>query len=273
MTQGPLSQPKFDSRINALAFPLAGQSSKSTSVGLTRGYMRQYQPLPNYSRSSVIHYQYNPSTVSSDYNIADPSAQAALNFPNPGDTAQLAIPLSQTVSWSLMYDRTYELLGSYDDSGNTKYPNAAVNDPRVIGCEADVMQFKDFTGMLTNYSYGTASTSNLSKNVNYTLNQGIMQLVMAYAYFGSSGQGNNTQYFGYINEWSVQYTHFTQYNVPMRCVIAVYFTMMPPPAQNTTSNTAAGNNNWYNPNPLLNPVGSGGPPAPLTSTTTGKSGR
>ena len=36
-------------------------------------------------------------------------------------------------------------------------------------------------------------------------------------------------YYGYINEWSVQYTHWTQYNIPMRCVISVNFTMLPMP--------------------------------------------
>jgi hypothetical protein len=278
MSKSPLTQPKFDSRINALAFPMQGP--QDTPVGITRGYMRQYQPLPGYGAKSVIHYQYNPSTVSSDYNLADASAQASLNFPNSGDTAQLAIPLSQTVSWTLMYDRTYELWGSYNTDGNTKYPNAAANDPRVIGCEADVMQFKDFTGMLTNYTYGTngaggtiSAPSQAAQN--YSLNQGIMQLVMCYAYFGSSGQANNTQYFGYINEWSVQYTHFTQYNIPMRCVIAVYFTMMPPPAITTTtavSSPANPNSNWFVPEQITrnNPTAVA---VPLTNTTTGKSGR
>lgn len=245
----PITQPKFDSRLNALAFPLTGSPLHG---GFIRGYMKQFQPLPGYSRNSVIHFQYNPSTVSADYNIADPSAQAALNFPNPGDTAQLAIPLSQTVNWTLMYDRTYELQGATNPDGTTRFPNAQANDPRVIGCEADVMQFKDFTGMLTNYTYGTNGaggtlTAPSQSSQNYSLNQGIMQLVMCYAYFGNSGQTNNTQFFGYISEWSVQYTHFTQYNVPVRCVVSVSFIMMPPPTQNTTTQKTVSNNNWFLP--------------------------
>lgn len=247
--QAPLAQAKFDPRIYTLAKPLSGGSGV-----IQRGYMIWDKPLPGYTGKAAIHYLYNPSTVSSDYSIADATAQAALNFPNPGDTAMLAIPLSQTVSWTLMFDRTFELWGSYDSDGTPNNKSAAVNDPSVIGVQSDVMQFMQFTGMLTNYSYGTATTSGLSKNSNYSLNQGIMQLVPCYAYFGNSQQANNASYYGYISEWSVQYTHWTQYNIPMRAVVSVYFTMLPPPAKQTTA--PAGNDTWY-----VYPTPTGAPPA------------
>ena len=56
-----------------------------------------------------------------------------------------------------------------------------------------------------------------------------MQLVPAWAFFGNNNVANGLNYYGYINEWSVQYTHFTQFNVPMRCVISVNWTMLPNP--------------------------------------------
>ena len=268
-----LVQPQFDSRIYSLAFPLTGTGGGT----IYRGYLIQYQALPSYTDKCVFHYQYNPSTVSSDYNIADPTAQAALNFPVPGDTAQLAVPLNQTVSWSVMFDRTYELNGAYNSDATPKKTNPSSNDPSVIGVEADVLQLKAFTGMMTNYSYGTASASGLSNNQNYAVNTGIMQLVMCYAYFGNSVVGGNTSYFGYINEWSVQYTHWTQYNIPMRCVIDISFTMMPPPNQNTStpSKPSTSNDSWFVPvgNGTVQVATQPGTAHPVTLNSPGIAGR
>lgn len=266
--QKTFAQAKFDPRIYRLAMPLSG----STSGVIQRGYMIWDQPLPGYSDKASIHYLYNPSTVSADFNIADATAQAALNFPNPGDTAMLAIPLSQTVSWTLMFDRTYELWGKYNSDGTPVNPNVKANDPAVIGVQADVMQFMQFTGMLTNYSYGTATATGLTQNSNYSVNQGIMQLVPCYAYFGNSQNTTNLSYYGYINEWSVQYTHWSQYNIPMRAVISVSFTMLPPPAKQTTQ--PAGNNIWYvYPTPTGNPTNPLLPAAGPAPATTGVAGR
>jgi hypothetical protein len=235
-----LVQPKFDPRIYQMAFPLTG----ATAGTIQRGYMIWASPgLPGYSGLATVHYLYNPSTVSSDYNMADASAQASLNFPNPGDSAQLAIPLSQTVQWSLMFDRTYELWGQYAPDGTPSNVFNGGNDPTSIGVQADVMQFMQFTGVLSTYQYGTNGQGGLitaptAAAQNYGLNQGIMQMVPAWAYFGASNVANNLMYYGYINEWSVQYTHWTQYNIPMRCVISVNFTMLPTPSNQPAQNAS-----------------------------------
>ena len=215
-----LTQPPFDKRLTTLAFPLTGGAGGQY---LQAGYMIWDKPIPGYSQRAVIRYLYNPSTISSDFNIADASAQAALNFPNPGDTADLAIPLSQTAQWSLMFDRTFELWQSYESSGLPVSGNNSTGAD-TLGVQADVAAFMQFTGMLTNYSAGTAGVSG-----SITKDQGIMQLVPSWAFFGNSNVANGLNYYGYINEWSVQYTHFTQFNVPMRCVISVNWTMLPNP--------------------------------------------
>lgn len=218
-------QPPFDPRLTTKVFPLTGGNGQV----LQTGYMIWDQPLPGYSGRAVIRYLYNPSTVSSDYNIADASAQAALNFPNPGDSAMLAIPLSQTASWTLMFDRTFELWQSYESSGLPVGGNADTG-AGTLGVQADVLAFMQFTGMLTNYSYGTAGAAPTTANTNLAANSGIMQLVPAWAYFGNNNVANSQMYYGYINEWSVQYTHYTQYNVPIRAVVSVNFTMLPMPS-------------------------------------------
>jgi hypothetical protein len=249
-----ITQPPFDKRLTTLAYPLTGEMGV-----LQAGYMIWDKPLPGYSGRAVVRYLYNPSTVSADYNIADASAQASLNFPNPGDSAMLAIPLSQTAQWSLMFDRTFELWQSYESSGLPLGGNTSTG-AGTLGVQADVLAFMQFTGMLTNYSYGTSSNAPATANANLAANSGIMQLVPSWAFFGNNNVANGLMYFGYINEWSVQYTHFTQFNVPMRAVVSVNWTMLPMP--NTAPPSAPG----------LQTPGSGVLPTPGGTSTGGLPG-
>lgn len=226
MAQQFIVQPQFDKRIQQRAFPLGG------GIGgqyLQTGYMVWDKPLPGYGNNrAVIRYLYNPSTVAADYSMADASAQASLNFPNPGDTSMLAIPINQSAQWTLMFDRTFEVWQSYMSDGlPANGANVGGNqalDAGTLGVQADVMAFKQFTGMLTNYSGGT---QNVSGPIDQ--NSGIMQLVPSWALFANNNVVNGLHFFGFINEWSVQYTHFTQFNVPIRCVISVNWTMLASP--------------------------------------------
>jgi hypothetical protein len=273
-SQSLLVQPKFDPRIFTMAFPLTG----STSGIIQRGYMiwdSATAPTQYGGSLATVHYLYNPSTVSSDYNIASASAQAAMDFPNPGDSAALAIPLSQTAQWSLMFDRTFELWGQYGSGGTPNNVFGTSNDPSSVGVQADVMQFMQFTGMYISSQYTTNGQGGLTASASYSTNQtGIMQMIPCWAYFGASNIQNNLMYYGYINEWSVQYTHWTQYNIPMRCVISVNFTMLPWPSTQPSQNSSA--SQW---SVLPTPTGNAGitnvtnPGQTLVLPTTGVSGR
>lgn len=215
----PIQQPMFDYRIYRRAFPL--QSSGSSS--LVRGGMVWEQPISGFNSRAQIHYLYNPSTVEADYAISDASVAASLLFPNPGDHADLRVPLSQTVSWSILFDRTYELWGSYSNDGNPLHSNGAdKNNPQVVGVMADIIQMQQFTGMTVGYASGGIPTTT---NNPFTGRQGIIQMIPSYAFFGGP---NNLTYYGYISEWNAQITHWTEFMVPMRCVIDISFTMLPP---------------------------------------------
>ena len=77
-----------------MAFPLTG----STSGTIQRGYMiwaTPGLPLQYGSALATVHYLYNPSTVASDYNIAERRAQAQPGLPQPrrlGETGHPAEP-------------------------------------------------------------------------------------------------------------------------------------------------------------------------------------
>ena len=169
-----------------------------------------------------------------------------------------------------MYDRTYELnSGAYNAEGQivkgsaaTPAPGNLTADPTVVGVLADVLQYYYFTGMMlqgsavTNQSAtGIIDVTGGQYNANYSANQGFMMMVPCWVFFG--GQ-NNINYYGYISEWDVTFTHYTQYMVPMRCVIDVTFTMLPPPAPAKNSNTGASASGFY-------PTPSGGAPVSIAN--------
>lgn len=265
----PLVQPKFDPRISSVHTPLAGGP-----VRLKRGYMYWDKPITGYNGIAFVHYLFNPSEVSVDYSLADTSATASLIFANASDTADLRIPLDQTASWSILYDRTYELWGSYNDDGTPKF-SGSVNDPRVFGVEADIMQWREFTGMNVGFNFDKKASANagsanpnsgLSKWGNLAGSTGVLQMVPSWAVFGYQ---NYPRYYGYISDWNVTYTHWTQFMVPMRAVVNITFNLLPPPGRQPSS--SPDNNYWSGPpndHHIPNPYA-----APMISRSSGRSGR
>jgi hypothetical protein len=228
-----MKQPGFDSRLLNLAYPLEGKSFGN----LRRGYMQwEKAPVGGLNKKDArVNFLYNPATVTADFAM-NYAYSGALQFPVPGDQSILRVPLSQTATFSLLYDRTYELWGSYKSDGHPRRKGAA-NDPATVGCMADIYQMQQFTGMTINYSTnGTLSTS--LSNTSFNGHQGILQLIPSFVHFGT---GNVLGFYGYISEWSYQVTHFTQKMVPMRCVIDISWTMLPyTPTTTGTPNTGPG---------------------------------
>lgn len=267
-----MTQPPFDPRIRSLSNPLMasgagnGGSLKNDGMSLQRGFMvwdtkggnLGYTGGPFGDGRDKLNFLYNPSTVSSDYNVGNASLQAAMLYPVPGNSGTLLAPLQQSVSWELYYDRTYEL--NYGTGTNGK-GTGKPNDPAVIGVQADVLQVMQFTGLLANLSQSntaswltggvagqtSATGSHIGANTSFSVNNGgIMVMMPCFVYFGNAANtidnpGNpnvnagainyQLSYYGYISEFSVNYTHWTSNMVPIRCTIDINFTMLPQPSQ------------------------------------------
>jgi hypothetical protein len=221
----PVTQPPFSDNIaNKLGFPLTGMQFGN----LKRGKMVWDKPITGFSGNAEVKFLYNPSTVSATYYMATPGVGDILLYPNANDTSDLRVPLNQSVSFSLLYDRTFELWGAYGSDGtsnNVTNPGTDTNNnPSIVGVMADIYQMQQFTGMTVSYnSSGQVTTS--TSPTDLAGRQGIMQLIPSYVFFGNT---NVLAYYGYITEWDVTVTHWTQYMVPMRCVIDVTFNMLPP---------------------------------------------
>src|SRR5581483_7972601 len=76
--------------------------------------------------------------------------------------------------------------------------------------------------------------------------QGPMMLIPIWLFFGNVTGG--LSYYGYVSDWSVTYTHFSQYMVPMRCAVDIDFTLLMPPggaqAQQSLGQAKFSNNAW-----------------------------
>lgn len=226
-------QPPFAREIRTLAFPLEGKNQGH----LRRGYMIWHKPFPGFSDNAKVNFLYNPSTVEADFSVG--TAGPTLQFPNAGDKADPRVMLNQTATWSLLYDRTYELWGQYNSDGTPKQnPGPDNNNPAVYGVLADIYQMQQFTGMTMAYTTSGQLSHSLS-NTSLLGRQGILQLIPSFVYFGGV---KNLAYYGYISDWSYQITHWTQHMIPMRCVIDVSWTMLPPVANQVTitGGTASG---------------------------------
>jgi hypothetical protein len=236
----PIVQPNFDPRIKTLRFPLTGGQYGT----IQRGFMVWEKPVAGYSGNAYVQFLYNPSTVTADYYTSNSSTASAYLFPTGFDQTNLTVPLNQSVEFSLLFDRTYELWGQYNSQGlpspisNANNPSG-INDPSVYGVLVDIEAMQQFTGMNVAYSSGNPKTTSPAYQ---TLigHQGIMQLIPSFVFFGGpESAGSSLQFYGYVSEWDVTVTHWTQYMVPMRCVINITFTMLPPTSASASSPSSA----------------------------------
>jgi len=268
-----ISQPAFDARISTLSFPVTGniggplshgymvwaQSGTGSSVagGTTTG-------LP--AGKAQVDFLYNPSTVEIDNALATSlGVTGSQLFMYGGDNANLVMPLMQTAEWSIMFDRTYELWGQYGAEGAFLGGDVGgTASAAQYGVFVDIQAMMQFTGMLANNaSTGSSGTVSGAAPPAQTYS-GIMQMIPCYVFFGDTAA---LSLYGYINEWDVTVTHWTQYMIPMRCVIDISFTCLPLGSGGTAAGGTAG-------------VGGGGaPPAPISTAanypqlTTGVAGR
>jgi hypothetical protein len=242
-------QPQFDSRIYSLVFPMASAGSGQSGAvngGLTRGFMAWAAPITTNGyggQRASVNFLYNPTTITASYNMDASDVSAALLYRQPGDYTSAIFAMNQMVSFSLLFDRTFELWGAYNSNATPKGNNAAsaaVANPSITGVNADVMAMMQLTGMMLtsqqNQQSGVTNPDGANKTVApITGTQGVMTLIPTWLFLGALAGGLN--YYGYVSDWSVTYTHFSQYMVPMRCAVNVDFALLVPPGTDGKANS------------------------------------
>lgn len=272
MASTPLyTQPGFDQRITKLSSPVGN----SGVTKLQRGYMvwdvSQSYP-PGYSKGNgpaFVYFLYNPSSIQASYQIQTSGANAAQMFPLSADSAQVHVPLSQQVAFTILFDRTFELWGTVGRAKNSEVEK--------IGVDVDVRALRQFCGMYVGVKAGAIPGGAAAAGIGTAtgtaggLSQGLMGMVLGYVFFAAKGQG--LSYYGYCDSWEVTYTHFTQEMIPMRCSVSVSFTLLPPPVQQSSANGNINTTSTSASSGGIFPTPTGNAPAPLLPSATGVSGR
>lgn len=210
----------FDPRITSIPTVVyAGDYSED----LTRGWIIQDKAVGGVRYR--CNFLYNPSTVSVSHSV-NTNVIADENAINPYDvTAQdFLLPLQQSVSFSLLFDRTYEL---WDPS---KLSGAAKDNVPTMGVSWDVQSLYKITGIASPIDVDTAKSSDSGAVQSSAFTKGDfkdgatgpMLYVPVYAVFGYK-----LEYYGVIQELDVQYTHWTSQMIPMRCQVGITMQLLP----------------------------------------------
>jgi hypothetical protein len=250
MIDGAYQQAGFDARIMNL--PLIGDQVIQNpgalypyvDSALARGYIKQEHSSYT-GRIQPVYacaFLYNPSTVEVTHGI-DASA-ASLTLPqyqrNPDDSGTYLVGLSSALNFSLLFDRTYEMnsMKQLLPSNLLPYPDRipqpdgtfATEDPREIGVLADVRALYRVCGIQGASVTQTWVDGGGTSRTNVV--NGSMMQIPSWVYFsnnnfGSSFAKDNLAYYGYISGLDIQYTHFNMSMMPMRCAVAIAFTLLP----------------------------------------------
>ena len=224
-------QPPFDPRIMGIAAPMGSGGN----IQMRRGFMIWDQTQPGYgSNRARVTFLYNPTTITVNYALNPSSAlTSALTFQQSGLKAAPMAPMSQSISFSLLFDRTFELWNSYTSKGVPGKLSGVDNDimnPHARGVLTDVLALQQYTGQLANSQFQAQAKSAPAVTSTFQL-QGIQEMMLGWVYFGGV---YGAFYYGYVSGFTVTYTHFTQYMVPMRCAVDVGFVLMPLPDNTPT---------------------------------------
>jgi hypothetical protein len=214
----------FDPRIASIPFLQKDGRSFDTTKKLTRGFIIMEKPINGVRYR--CNFLYNPSELDISHGIdtgvlADPNSQ----LPNDVTAGQFILPLQQTLSFALQFDRTYELWDS-----SKLYGDALTWVPE-FGVAYDILSLYKITGVATpmsatgdNKADVQGAIDNFKKGSFSTGPAGPMIYTPVFVVIGST-----LSYYGVIQQLDVRYTHWTQQMIPQRCVVNVTVTLLPTP--------------------------------------------
>ncbi len=206
---GTVENPKFDSRILNIPFRQVSQGYGGTKDStLYRGAMVGREE--NNGVKYKVNFLYNPSTIAETRSL-DLNNQVLPDYARvPGDSGDYQTALNTTVSFSLLFDRTYEMWDS-------KYQTADVG---IYGVAVDTNAFFNLCG-INQKQLVPGVRGGKAQNM---VVQGPMAAVPIDLYFGYGSPGG-LSYFGIISSLGIVYSHFSQQMVPVRCAVDIGFTV------------------------------------------------
>jgi hypothetical protein len=175
--------------------------------------------------SYIVNFLYNPATIYESRAIDMNSGILPASARNQSDTGQYATGLSTTISFALLFDRTFEL---WDSS----YTGTIAG---TYGARADIESLYNLVGINTSVA-ATQSVvnpqqgSNGTQKTNVTI-QGPMIVSPCNLYFGANSPGA-LSFYGFISGMDITWSHFSAAMVPVRAEVDVTFTVLPTSSNN-----------------------------------------
>lgn len=225
----------FDTRIRSFPYGLQymppSQISTTTGNTLQHGYLvsavdtlasSPATPQAKYQ----LHFLYNPSEVTVSHSAS--SSNTPLPAVNrPDSTGTPIVGTGGSLSWNLLYDRTYEV----NDPTHPAYYSGVLYDVTVLYGLVGITTPLNTSTTGTGTDSGSFDTS-AAGTVDVT---GVMQNFPVWASFGlkrdigARGMPKSAlsvmKYFGYVSTLTVTYTHWTQSMIPDRCAIGLGMTL------------------------------------------------
>ncbi|MFH9606855.1 hypothetical protein [Streptomyces sp. NPDC017448] len=229
----PIANPPFDSRVTTLT-NLTPVNNHNAS-GIARGFIIQDKGVGDVQY--MLNFLYNPPAikVSHQTDVTSSVSITPQAYRNPLDKGNWNIPLSASVSFNLLFDRTYEVWGRSkvsnpgDLTGWTPQDHGVWVDVAALYRVVGIFQPK--ANRVTNSVLrpGTVRPPYVDNSNDFlpTLisngDVGPMPLTPVTAMFGGV---HSLAYHGYISSIELDWTHFSQMMVPMRCVVGISMNLM-----------------------------------------------
>lgn len=201
------ANPPFDPRIMSWN---TGVVLKGSAV-LRRGYIVQdktYWKGTGQKQGYRCNFLYNPSTLSVDYQV-NTSILPSVAQTDGQKAAQALLSNMQSVTFNLLFDRTYEV-------GSLVVDKVSAANQKLLnqGVYADIAALERICGI-----YRTSGSA--------LGGQGPMLMIPATVVFGEMGRtAKPLSWFGFISGLGVDYTHFGTNMTPMRATVALTFSQL-----------------------------------------------
>lgn len=208
---------------------------------LYRGLMVTRPTTGGYAQQYRVNFLYNPATIHESRSLDLNNDVLPTYARNPDDPGQYATGMNTSIGFSLLFDRTYEL---WDKA-------YAGTEAGTFGVMADVNAFYNMLNI--NQQVTVTPPQAIGGSVPFSstsygqIVQGAMTAVPVDLYFGYKSPGA-LKYFGYITQFDVTYTHFTQKMVVQRCAINIGFQVMSDLYTTSVAQQQQTSNNLKSPN-------------------------
>lgn len=230
-----VENPPFDPRIRHIPGVAVNNPMAEGGSTLFRGRIESKGKVNGFYRR--LNFLYNPSGIQWSGNV-DTDTIGDQSVQDPLDVGTFMMPMSQTVSFSLLFDRTYETW-VYDARKETSRLGVVADIKHfyaMLGILGEGTAFKaqgptPDTGSMGEVESSTVGNATIADTLTGLVDVGLiddasptsfMQYIPVRVIFGK-----HLSYHGVISSATISYTHFTQRMIPNRCSLEIGMQLFP----------------------------------------------